>query len=275
MTVVDSLLGHAQVDLALECLGSLLRCSLDPIRLRLRDDGSLTDQDRNRLAVLGEPEIVDRRTADEQVEPFLRAHPASLGYRRRHPLGMKLFDVALGQTGPLHFCDTDVLFLRPVEGLFSVVPAGQAVFLQDVQNAYSLRSWQLLRHRLRIPERINTGLFSFPRERFDLDLAEWYLSRPEMAFAPVWQEQTAWALQAGGVETSVYQPTQFRLAIGPPASAEDSPAGLHFVSPSRRYLPAWRTAGAPNKPVRAAARTPSRLGPVGLLGTELRRRWDR
>lgn len=278
MTIVESLLGHNQVDLALECLGSLRRCSQEPVRLRLRDDGTLTESDRERLVALGSPEIVDRRTADAQVEPLLSAHPASLEYRRRNPLGLKLFDIALGQPGRVHFCDTDVLFLRPVEGLFAVVPDDQGVFLRDVQNAYSLRSWQLLRHRMRLPQRINTGLFAFPRERFDLDLVEWYLSRPEMAFAPMWQEQTAWALLAGSLAASWYEPAHFRLATGTapaggPATA--LPCALHFVAPTRRFLGSWRSQPASQpallSPIRALAIRARPLSAGSLAMTELNR----
>ena len=50
-----------------------------------------------------------RAEADQRLEPFLARHPACLAYRREHPLGLKLFDVALGQAGRLSFCDSDVL----------------------------------------------------------------------------------------------------------------------------------------------------------------------
>jgi hypothetical protein len=274
MMVVESLLGHAQTDLALECLGSLQRCSKEPLTLRLRDDGSLTAADRERLAVLGEPEIVPRVRADERVEPLLSRHPASLRYRREHPLGMKLFDGVLGESGTLRFCDSDVLFLRPVSRVFPDDP-GEPRFLEDVQNAYSLRSWQLARHRLRIGRRINSGLLAFPREAFDLDQVEWYLSRPEMAFAPMWREQTAWALLAATRPSTTFDRWSFRIAKGPPtpADAAQPPIALHFVSPSRGFLPAWRGLSGPELPVRA--KRTRVLSAARLACDELARRWRR
>lgn len=274
MVVVESLLGHAQADLALECLGSLRRCSREPVALRLRDDGSLTADDRERLAVLGEPEIVSRDRADERIEPLLAKHPASLRYRREHPLGMKLFDGVLGETGTLRFCDSDVLFLRPVSRLFPDDP-GEPRFLEDVQNAYSLRSWQLARHRLRIGRRINSGLLAFPREAFDLDRVEWYLSRPEMAFAPMWREQTAWALLAATRSSTTFDRWSFRIAKGPPTAVDavEPPIALHFVSPSRRFLPAWRGVSGSELPVRAERAQV--LSAARLAFDELARRWRR
>jgi hypothetical protein len=36
---IATLLGHAHVELALACLGSLRRYSADPVRLRVHEDG--------------------------------------------------------------------------------------------------------------------------------------------------------------------------------------------------------------------------------------------
>ena len=53
---VATLLGHAHVEMALACLGSLLRYSAEPLRLRIHEDGSLLAADRERLtAGLGSP----------------------------------------------------------------------------------------------------------------------------------------------------------------------------------------------------------------------------
>jgi len=69
---VASVVGHRQVELAVLCLGSLLRHSQEALTLRLHDDGSLTGEDRERLAVeLRGPEVVSRAAADERAAVFL------------------------------------------------------------------------------------------------------------------------------------------------------------------------------------------------------------
>ena len=47
---VRTLLCHRDVDLALHCLGSLATCCVDPIALAIHEDGSLTADDRARIA---------------------------------------------------------------------------------------------------------------------------------------------------------------------------------------------------------------------------------
>ncbi|HEV2845113.1 MAG TPA: hypothetical protein VG477_09735 [Thermoanaerobaculia bacterium] len=224
---VSTLLGHAHVEMALSCLGSLLRYSADPLRLRVHDDGSLTPEDRERLAEgLENPEVIPRREADARVEPTLGA--ACRAFRRENPLALKLFDAAVFAGDDLAFCDSDVLFLRPFSGLFAVEP----VFMADQQNAYSIRSWHLALHRrLALPRRVNSGVFQVRTGLYDPDLLEWYLGRPEFRFAPVWVEQTAWALLAGRGGCRLYDPGQIAF----PGSAAD-PVALHFVSPLRSLL---------------------------------------
>jgi hypothetical protein len=277
---VASLLGHRQVEMAILCLGSLLRGSAEPLALRLHDDGSLTAEDRERLAAaLGTPELVARAAADERVEEILSGRPALAAFRRANPLALKLVDAVLYAEGELAYCDTDVLFLRPFSGLFP--PGAGAVFMSDRQNAYSLRSWHLLGHpKLRLPRKINSGVLQFPTAAWDPDLLEWYLARPEFSFAPVWMEQTAWALLGGRTACQRFDPAQLAIPLRAPA-ATPLPGELvafHFVGPVRQLLPEWadRASLSDGRLPIAIRRVPAgRCGVLGLAATEARRRLRR
>src|SRR5436305_5385576 len=90
---VATVLGHTHVEMAIVCLGSLLRHSAEELTLRLHDDGSLTAADLERLAAgLGGPQVVRRAAADERAETFLAHHPALRAFRRANPLALKLVD---------------------------------------------------------------------------------------------------------------------------------------------------------------------------------------
>jgi len=267
--------------MALLCLGSLLRYSAEPLRLTVHDDGSLTAEDRERLAAgLAEPALVSRSEADERLADLLATRPAARAFRRDNPLGLKLLDVALlAPGGELAYCDSDILFLRPFSGLFAWPEGAGALFMSDPQNAYSVRSWHLLGEpRLRLAARVNSGIVGFRTDRFDPDLVEWFLGRPEYRFAPVWVEQTAWALLGGTAGCRLLDP---RLASFPvPGREPDAGAvALHFVSPRRALLgPLVRTLGdrpVPAEPVAMASFPASRLTPWGLARTEARRRLAR
>src|SRR5881397_312386 len=99
---IATLLGHAHVETALACLGSLRRYSADPIRFRIHEDGTLTAEDRGRLAEgLGDPEILARAEADERVADLLARRPSLRALRGTNPLALKLIDVPLLADGDL------------------------------------------------------------------------------------------------------------------------------------------------------------------------------
>lgn len=280
MTEVATLLGRAHVDMALSCLGSLLRYSAEPLRLRVHDDGTLTEEDRARLwAGLGEPEFVARDEADARVEAVLAGRPALRAFRAANPLALKLIDVPLLAGDGLAYCDSDVLFLRPFSGLFSFPKETGAIFMSDRQNAYSVRSWHLLRHRkLRLPCRVNSGVLLFRTRFYDPDLLEWYFGRPEFQFAPVWAEQTAWALLGQRAGCRLWDSRLVRL---PEEGDPDDPGGavaLHFVSPLRSFLPRTleRARDRSGEPPVAVGTVPARRCHAwDLAWTEARRRFSR
>ena len=147
---VRTLLCHRDVDLALHCLGSLATCCVDPIALAIHEDGSLTADDRARIAAeLPGARIVDRRAADEVMRERLARHAAAWAFRAGSVWGLKLLDVALLEAGDCYYVDGDVRFFRRFRGLFCrEALAGGAVFLRDtVWAAYSVRPWHLLDRR--------------------------------------------------------------------------------------------------------------------------------
>lgn len=276
--VVSTLLGRAQTPAALACLGSLRRFLAEPFRLRIHDDGTLKEEE---LADLVPFEIVPRREADERMEEILARHPMCRAYRRVNPLALKLLDAPLlAKEESLAFCDGDVLFLRPFQGLFAwPAPDVGAVTMADLQNAYSVRSWHLLlERRLRLPRRINTGLVHFRAGLYDLDLVEWFLGRSGYLRTPVWVEQTAWALLAARAGCHVYDPRQVAFPERPVRAPGDAVA-LHFISPRRDLLPAYidTVPDRTGEPPVAVRTTPARrCGWAALAGSEGRRllaRW--
>jgi hypothetical protein len=280
---VSTLLGHAHVEMGLRCLGSLRRHSAEPLVLRVHDDGSLTEADRERLAAgLGEPAFLSRKEADERLEDRLARHPAARAFRRGNPLGLKLLDTALLAPGEeLAYVDSDVLFLRPFSGLFGLrdLRQGGARFMSDPQNAYSVRSWHLLREpRLQLAARVNSGIVAYETRLFDLDLVEWFLGRPEYRFAPVWVEQTAWALLGWPAGCRLLDPERIAFPV-PGREPGEGTVALHFVSPVRGLFEtiagSFREKEPPAEPVAIGSRPARRLTAWGLAATEARRRLGR
>lgn len=282
--LVTTLLGHAHLETSLLCLGSLLRYSATPLRLRIHDDGSLTAADLQRLAAgLHEPEMVSRREADERLAGLLAAHPAARAFRAANPLALKLLDVALLYPGAeLAFCDSDILFLRPFSRLFHLPAGAGTLLMNDPRQSYSVRSWHLLLEpRLRLPGHINTGVIAFRRSCFDLDLVEWFLSRARYGFAPVWVEQTCWGLLAQPAGCRLLDPEAVSIFV-PGSEPSTRQVALHFVTPVRGLLERFAgslaeraPASDTRQPVELRSVAAPRLTAPVLAATEVRRRYRR
>lgn len=240
---VRTLIGHQQVDVGLKCLPSLLRFSAEPMTPVLHDDGTLDSEDCARLvAALPGALIVRRNEADSRVEPLLARYPKCREYRRQHPLALKLLDMPLLEPNDLAYCDSDVLFLKPFTQLFQWSSAGaSAIFMQDIQHAYSLRPWHIYPlGKIRVPSRVNTGLIFFRAADFDPEFIEWLLGQKQLEEVfnkrAHWIEQTCWAALGWRVGCYVWSRRQFVIANPRMLGLTDATVGIHFVAASRGKL---------------------------------------
>lgn len=254
--------------MGLRCLGSLVR-SASGARLALHDDGTLTAEDIENLEkTLPVAEVVSRRRANEAMQEALGRYPACAAMRAENVLMLKLFDVALmGSDADIRYCDTDVLFFRAVSGLFDRNDGSPAaVFMRDSNHAYAARPWHLLGpEALHLPRYVNSGLFMFPRDRFDLEFLDWLLSQDRIRsiFAHIasWAEQTCWAALAFRAGCGLWD--QERIAVvNDRWRLNDRSVAAHFVSSSRnRFAEVLGQVSGANAPDRE---------PVSVTVTETR-----
>jgi hypothetical protein len=240
---VHSLICHRDVDMALLCLNSLLKFSVEPLRLALHDDGSLTSGDMAKLREgLPGTTIISRAEADQAVSTTLSHYPHCANFRQRSPTALKLIDVPLLSHNDICCIDTDVLFFRPFLGLFRWPSSTiSAIFMRDYQDAYSLKPWQL--GSLKVPSHVNVGLMYVRKKAYDLDFMEKVLkdlgSRSKQSEDLHWfQEQTCWAIFAGYVGCQLWNPNQIRV-LNEQDTLDHSLVAGHFVSPIRHKLSAF------------------------------------
>ena len=279
--IVSTLIGHRDLSTGLTCLPTLVKHSLEPVRFQIHDDGSLTDNDREQLLTkLPVHNIISRRQADAIVNERLGRYPLCARYRRQYVYGLKLFDTPLLAPGEdLAFCDSDIFFMRPFTGLFAWPDEETGCLLmQDYQNAYAFRPWHLLNQsQIKIPARLNCGLFFFRRRHHDLDFLEWLLGRYEELFAARyhWTEQTCWAALAWRCSGRMWNERQIRVVQGEASLTEDLVAA-HFVTPVRGLLPqAVERSKEGCEPVQIPTEAMQQLQPLGLLQEQAVQFWQR
>jgi hypothetical protein len=237
IATVRTLICHRDVDTGIACLRSLVRFSLEPLRLVVHEDGSLTESDVARLSSeLPGLRMVYRRHADDLLNDLLKHHRRCYEYRYQQPFALKLLDVPLLSDEDIAFTDTDVLFLRPFRGLFrwpDEVTA--AVFMADCREAYSVRPWHLVgRNKVRLPSRVNVGMFLLRKRAHDLDFLEWCLGRAEFQQVTNWIEQTCWAALGSHAGCRLWD--ERHIAVMRPGMPYAEKVAVHFVSGTRRLL---------------------------------------
>ena len=252
-----TLLCHRDVDLAIHCLDTAMRLSADPVQVVIHEDGSLTPEDREKLAKgLPGSRIFDRQVADKLMAERLLSYPNARAFREGSVWGMKLLDVVLAEPGLCFYLDSDIRFFRPFRNLFvEASTRSRCVFLRDtVWQAYSIRPWHLLDQRgLRLASGINTGLTLCDPQVFDLGFVDWFLGQLDWRVIPAWTEPTCWAalaLRAGGQAIDPKQVTN----LYPSAKVTEQTLGAHFLS-------AYRSQWQPllDQPVRSTIARPADL----------------
>jgi hypothetical protein len=212
--------------------------------LLIHDDGTLNEEDCERLMMaLPGAVIIRRDEADARIEPLLARYPKCREYRQQHPLGLKLIDMALFETEELAYCDSDILFLKPYAGLFKWPEdrRAAAIFMQDIQDAYSLHPWHIYPFgKIRVPQKINSGLILFRTSMYDLDFIEWFLGQKQLEKVfkrrAHWIEQTCWAALGWRVGSYVWSASQFMIATPNMAGLSEETVGIHFVAACRGKL---------------------------------------
>jgi hypothetical protein len=234
---VHTLTCHAHVDLAITCIGSLLRHSADSFSIIIHEDGSLTPDDHARLdAALNHPQIIARRDADARMHELLRPFPALQRFRASNLFALKLLDIALLHDDPLiAYCDCDILFLKPFRNLYHIPPGAGGIMMHDYESAYSIRSWHLLMHpSLRLAKDANAGLLCLHRSSLDLPLLERFVSLPCSSAKTYFTEQTSWALLAHAKKFHLFDPRQISF---PAIPIPEHAVAFHVVGGCRSMMP--------------------------------------
>jgi len=114
---------------------------------------------------------------------------------------------------------------------------------------------------LALARQVNAGLLCLRRSAFDLDMIEWYLSRPRHLTKPYFTEQTAWAMLAFQKRFVMWDPRQARV-IRPNERPDDSLVAGHFVFRSRHLIPVFQQHQRPAD----ASRVEAHIVPLGRAG---------
>ena len=243
--IVRTMMGARQVELARKCLGSMKSFVRHPLTFAIHDDGSLYPEARARLEeTLGSCFFIDRTEACEVIAERLGKHPRCAKFRREHLFGLKLFDIPMLSRQRVIYCDTDILFTRPLlcPGYF-LGDGPRFVAMRDMQESYAVRlsRWPVLqRAGIPLASRVCAGMISFDPAVLDLDYIEWLLGIDEETGLfdgfRFWAEQTIYASLAARAGCGWIEPQQCLIAENALLKRRELPAIIHFAGFYRPLL---------------------------------------
>lgn len=282
-TSVHTMVGGANVELALKCLGSVRTLTRHPISIVAHEDGTLGDDARRLLSGVVD-RIVDRAEADALVEPLLRGYPRCEAFRRNNLFGLKLLDIPLLEQVRVIYIDTDILFTRPLKCPdYFVESLAPFVAMKDLKNSYAvrLRQWpQLWRLGVQLAANVCAGMLSYSKSAYDLDYVEWLLEQDsrEGLFGgfPFWAEQTIFAALAGRAGCSWIEPGECVIAHPSQFPLRRVPAVMHFAGFSRRHFAGVHAGvdfASEADPIGLGVVRAARCGLVRRVETAVRSRW--
>jgi hypothetical protein len=203
----------------------------------IHDDGTLPSDARTELKRLFKScRIIGRDDADAKMDKVLAVFPLCHDYRNKHPLALKIFDMAQFCEGErLIVLDSDVLFFRHPREIMDWVSGGvmECWFNEDVDETALItadHAWA----DLQVPlwPRVNSGLGLLAKAAVDLDFCERALGETSILKGHIWRvEQTLFALCASRYGKGGLLPKSYEVSLGKSASSEA--VARHYVGAVR------------------------------------------
>lgn len=244
---IRTMMGAKNIELSIQCLGSILKFCRHPVEILVHEDGTLDAAARAKLvAALRHVRFQDRAESNELMAEQLRGHPRCLAFRAKHIMAMQVLDVPMltppGQR--VVYTDTDILYTRPIECTPFFVGGGPAFTgSQDVRESYAvhLKHWMLLhKFGVRLASRLCGGMMSFDRSVFDLDYLEWLFRLDEehhiFSGYPFFVPQTLCAALAARVTVACVEPAECVVAHQSNLHWARKASIIHFAGYSRNHF---------------------------------------
>ncbi|HEY5706496.1 MAG TPA: hypothetical protein VIS96_13070 [Terrimicrobiaceae bacterium] len=199
---------------------SFERCSGRRWPLFIHDDGSVNETQRRVIQkTLPGVHFIPRAEAEKVMATNLVSHPKCLSNRSRHNLFLKFFDFpAYAPYDRFVVLDSDVIFFKRPGEILDWADAGreECWFNEDTKEKYCIPRPRIEEElRMKIWQRVNTGICLMPKSAISLDLGERLIAAFETnAHHPQFFEQTLYALMASALDKGGMLPPTYNINWG-------------------------------------------------------------
>ncbi|HEY5814257.1 MAG TPA: hypothetical protein VIT23_16580 [Terrimicrobiaceae bacterium] len=188
--------------------------------LFIHEDGSVSEVQRAVIErVLPGVRFVPRSEAEARMPAHLSGHRKCLSNRNRHNLFLKFLDFPVyAPYDRFVVLDSDVIFFRRPSEILDWVDRQQEEcwFNEDTKEKYCIPRPRIERAlRMKIWERVNTGICLMPKSAISLELSERLITAFETkAHHPQFFEQTLYAVMASALNRGGMLPSTYNINWG-------------------------------------------------------------
>ncbi|QJD96951.1 hypothetical protein HH214_14275 [Mucilaginibacter robiniae] len=238
---VYTLLCERDVPMATVTLPKILRFLQPNQPLVIIDDGSITDKGTEMLLQLSPAiQVIKRKEREEQVLDMISQYPGCRKYRDEYGPALKLIDIPLlARTASPRFTytDSDIIYIKNCEAYFG---QQQNTYLRTDAIKLSVKlSNVFFKYRWPIPYKFNSGYFSYDTQKYDLDVIEYFVTRPDVRNNKWVHEQTCWALMFGKSGPS-YSPDETQFVCRENLiSPQPETRAIHLIGKLKGKLHDW------------------------------------
>lgn len=223
---VHVLTGAKDWQLSAWMLASFLQFTEQTWKLYIHDDGTLPEKARAGLKKLFPgARIIGRDEADTEMDKVLAPLPFCHDYRNKHPLALKIFDMAHFSDAPRFLVlDSDVLFFTHPREIIDWADGHEEScwFNEDVAEGSLIsidHAWDDL--GVKLWERVNSGLCLIAKRAIDFEFCERALGETSILKGHIWRvEQTLFALCASRHGKGGLLPKSYEVTLAKNASTD-------------------------------------------------------
>lgn len=237
---VHVLTGAKDWELCAWMLASFFHFTEQTWNIVIHDDGTLTSAIGTQFKKLFKSvRIISRDEADTKMDRLLLPFPFCHDYRNKHPLALKIFDMAqFCESDRFIVFDSDVLFFNYPREITNWVSknASECWFNEDAEEGSLItteHAWSDL--GVTLWPRVNSGLCLLSKAAIDLEFCERALGETSILKGHIWRvEQTLFALCASRHGKGGLLPKTYEVSLAKEASSDC--IARHYVGAVRDHF---------------------------------------
>lgn len=223
-------------EMAIKSIQSFLFHCKEKYYIFFHDDGSLKNSEiKNLEKVIPDSKVITKKQSDHELKFLKKEYPLCHKYRENCLWALKLVDLLFYGGSEFLYVDSDLVFLRPFQDLFSLSDTQSGmIYMMDSIYSYRFNFIDIIKGLpKKIVWRLNAGFIYAKNLETNFDVLEQILRRWPQLLERGGCDQTIWSIIAAKENSFYWNPRAVRMVTWKDKSYLNDGVVLHLSSPVR------------------------------------------